>query len=362
MPVSSAPREPGRPLGSRVLRALRMFHVLRGPRGLGLSAVFVVAVTLGTVFPSGAVAARTELRPADDGARIVAVEWLDASTFDITVVSPAVGANEQVRILVPKGWTAEAARTWPVVYAFHGGRDTYVSWTRSSSIKTIASDYDVMVVMPEGDNGSYADWWNYGKGGIPQWEKFHMSEVPQLVERNYHAGLSRACMGNSAGGQGCITYAARHPGFFRYGASFSGILSLRTLGIPLLLTVTNLLNMIDPFRVWGVPGIDDANWRAHDPVELAPQLRGTGLFISSGTNGLPGPLDDGSTIIGGPVELPVGLTNIAFRDRLWELGIPFTDHLYGPGTHSWPYWERELHSAWPLMMQAIGAETAASAA
>jgi S-formylglutathione hydrolase FrmB len=95
-------------------------------------------------------------------------------------------------------------------------------------------------------------------------------------------------MGNSAGGQGCITYAARNPGVFRYGASFSGILSLRSPSIETFLLITNLLNLSDPFRIWGIPLIDDANWRAHDPVELAGRLRGTGLFISSGTTGLPG--------------------------------------------------------------------------
>jgi S-formylglutathione hydrolase FrmB len=330
----------------------------------------VATITLGAVLPAGAVAAQPGLRTADDGARIVSQEWLDTYTFDVTVDSPAIGSHQKVRVLVPRGWTSHSARTWPVVYAFQGGRDTYVSWTRSGGIKAIANTYDVMVVMPEGDDGSYADWWNYGKGGIPQWEKFHMSEVRQLVERNYRASEVRACMGISAGGQGCITYAARNPGIFRYGASFSGVLSLRSPDITTLMMVYHVLNLSDPFRVWGIPGVDDANWRAHDPIALAARLRGTGLFISSGTNGLPGPLDnplngaldDPSTLVGGPLELVVGSTNIAFRKRLRELNIPVTAHIYGPGTHSWPYWRRELGSAWPLMMSAIGATKVASSA
>jgi S-formylglutathione hydrolase FrmB len=329
----------------------------RSLRGLG---TLVAAVTLGAVVPAGAVAARAGLRTADDGARIVSQEWLDSSTFDLTVDSPAIGSEQKVRVLVPRGWSAQPARTWPVLYAFQGGRDTYVSWTRSSDIKSIASEYNVMVVMPEADDGGYADWWNYGKGGIPQWEKFHMSEVLQLVARNYRASGVRACMGLSSGGQGCVTYAARRRGAFRYAASYSGILSLRSPGIPALLMATNLLNAQDPFRIWGIPGIDDANWRAHDPVALAPRLRGIGLYISSGTTGLPGPLDDSNSTVGGAIEVPIGVTNIAFRKRLRELAIPVTAHLYGPGTHSWPYWNREMKSAWPLIMRAIGATRVAS--
>ena len=48
--------------------------------------------------------------------------------------------------------------------------------------------------MPEGANGSYTDWYNYGKGGVPKWETFHTKEVIQLMERNYHAGTARAVM------------------------------------------------------------------------------------------------------------------------------------------------------------------------
>jgi S-formylglutathione hydrolase FrmB len=129
------------------------------------------------------------------------------------VERPLACSDQKVRVLVPKGWSAESTRTWPVLYAYQGGRDTYVSWTRSSDIKTIANKYDAMVVMPEADDGGYADWWNYGKGGIPQWEKFHLSEVLQLVERNYHASDVRACMGLSSGGQGCMTYAGAIPGY-----------------------------------------------------------------------------------------------------------------------------------------------------
>jgi S-formylglutathione hydrolase FrmB len=331
-------------------------------RGLRQLAVVVVAVTLGGVVPAGAGTAATDPRAADDGARIVAQEWLDSATFDFTVDSVAVGSRQKVRVLVPRGWSARSTRTWPVLYAFHGGRDTYVSWTRSSDIKSVASAYGVIVVMPEADDGSYTDWWNYGRGGIPKWETFHMSEVRQLVERNYRASGVRACMGLSSGGQGCVTYAARHRGAFRYAASYSGILSLRSPGIPALLLATDLVNAQDPFRVYGIPGVDDANWRAHDPVALAPRLRGTGLYISSGTTGRPGPLDDGSTVVGGPIEVPIGATNVVFRDRLRRLGIPVTAHLYGPGTHSWPYWNREMKTAWPLLMAAIGATRVASAA
>ena len=40
--------------------------------------------------------------------------------------------------------------------------------------------------------------------------------------------------------------------------------------------------------------------------------------------------------------------------RLEELGIPATVDAYGPGTHAWAYWERGLHAAMPMLLEALG--------
>ena len=37
-----------------------------------------------------------------------------------------------------------------------------------------------------------------------------------------------------------------------------------------------------------------------------------------------------------------------------ELDIPVTVSAYGPGTHTWPYWERGLHEAMPMLLEALG--------
>jgi len=45
----------------------------------------------------------------------------------------------------------------------------------------------------------------------------------------------------------------------------------------------------------------------------------------------------------------------SFLARLQRHHVPVEADLYGDGTHSWPYWERELHRSWPMLMRAIGA-------
>lgn len=310
-------------------------------------------------FPHAPGAEASATVPADDGARITATERLDDRTFDVTVSSPALGDEVKVRVLVPAGWSRDSARRWPVVYAYHGGRDNYVSWTRSTDIEEVSARYGVMVVMPESGNGAFTDWWNYGRGGTPKWETFHVGEVLQLMERNYRAGRIRAAMGISSGATGAMTYAARHPGMFRYVASSSGILHLTRPGIPSVMLFVQgfLTDSGDPFRVWGVPGIDDANWRAHDPYVLAANLRGTGLYVSSGTTGLPGPADHPEPGEEESVqfqEVLCGVTSADFLERLSGLNIPVTSHVYADGWHDWEAWQPEMHRFWPLMMARLG--------
>ncbi|MDL4773291.1 MULTISPECIES: alpha/beta hydrolase [Thermomonosporaceae] len=322
------------------------------------------AVVGATVLPaSPAPAEAAGFAKADTGARVTGYTWLNKgkTAFDFQVRSPSIGSTEHVRVLLPKGWKSNSRQSWPVVYAYHGGRDNWTSWTRkkSTDIEALSRKWGVMVVMPEGANGSYTNWYNGGRGGNPKWEDFHLKEVRQLVERNFHAGGSRAAMGVSSGAQGACSYPGRAPGMFRYAACFSGTLSMSSPGVPSLLMYTNMGNGADPYSIWGIPWIDRNNWDAHDPVKLLPKMRSTRFYVSAGTTGKAGPLDSPSTApwdIGYLSEKAIGPTVKAFAAEARRQGVPITAHIYGNGRHSWPYWQREMHAAWPQMMKTIGAK------
>ncbi|MBE1532852.1 alpha/beta hydrolase [Actinomadura algeriensis] len=311
---------------------------------------------LALVAPPGP-AARASAVPA------ITETWIGPRTLDLSWHSANVDQTVQVRLLLPADWTRSTRETWPVVFALQGGRDDYTSWTRETDIEGLAARYDVMVVMPSGgDNGSYTDWWNGGDGGVPKWETFHTVELIDVLDR-YRAGTRRAVMGASSGGQGAMAYAGRHPGMFDYAASFSGSTHLTMGGMQAFLMFINLIGSgLDAFRIFGVPGLDDANWRAHDPYHLAPNLRGVGLYVSSGTTGLNGPYTPpgGQWRLTQLSEILIGQMNHSFVARLGELGIPVTTHIYGNGWHAWPEWIPEMQKAWPLMMDALDAERTAA--
>ncbi|MFG2003305.1 alpha/beta hydrolase [Spirillospora sp. NPDC048911] len=304
--------------------------------------------------------------PADDGAQITGETWLDSSTVDLTVQSPAVAQTVKVRVRVPQGWQRDAARTWPVVFALGGGdsEDNQATWMDRTDIENVAAQWDALLVMPDPGQAGFTNWYNYGAFGAPAWETFHTDELRQLIERNLRGGDRRAAIGISSGGLGAITMAARHPGLFKYAASYSGLLHITMPGIDTQLLLLNA-GVGDAFRIWGIPVLHGANWRANNPYDLADKLRGTGLYVSSGTTGNRGPLDPTdmtlpeairARLVGGVSEQLTGLTSSAFVTRLRALGIPVTANLYGDGWHQWKYWDREMKTSWPAVMQAINGQ------
>ncbi|GAA1821211.1 alpha/beta hydrolase family protein [Actinomadura chokoriensis] len=293
--------------------------------------------------------------PAKDGAAITELKKVNSRMFDVTIASPALGAAVKTRVMVPKGWTTKSTKTWPVVYAYHGGNDYWTSWSAKGDVAKIIGPYNAMVVMPDGGfNGSYSNWYNGGKGGIPEWETFHTEEVVQLMERNFRAGTTRAAIGLSSGGQGAITYAERHQGMFKYAASYSGPLNITAPGMPVILTS---MNRGAGTAIWGDPILARSNWRAHDATVNVAKLKGIGVYVSCG-NGQPGPYDDPTTppTHGGRVgEQLAGTMNENFVAAAKRAGVPITAHLYGPGMHNWSYWKRELALSWPAIAKSIGA-------
>jgi len=304
-----------------------------------------------------AVAGLAPAAPARAATAVVAERWLDARTVDLTVHSAANNRDYPVRLLVPTGWSRTATRTWPVLYLLHGGNDDYTSWTRETDIEALSATRQVLVVMPEaGRDAVYTDWYNPSGGpNAGRWETFHLTELWNVLQSGYRASNRRAVAGISSGGTGAIAYAARHPGMFTYAAAYSAPLDLFDPILQQVFLQTAADNGDDPKAIWGDPSLQAANWHAHNPEDLAAALRGTGLYLSSGTTGLAGDLDPNG--FWSPVqfgEAVVGVDTARFVGKLYQSLIFPTAHLYGNGTHSWPYWQRELHSSWPAMMTALG--------
>jgi S-formylglutathione hydrolase FrmB len=322
--------------------------------GLSLLACLLLLTPLyGTATAAATSGPDYPTRSADTGAWITGIRTLDERTLDLTVRSRAMGSSVPVRVILPRGWYSERRRTFPVVYMLHGGEDDYTSWTRETDVEALAENSGALVVMPDGGkNGYYSDWYV----GTPRWETFHTSELVRLMERSFRANSSRAVIGLSMGGFGALNYAARHRGMFRYVASMSSYVDLNDPLVRFLLDLSSRVEGTDLHDVWGDPKEHDDIWQSHNPSARPRAFLGTKVHLSSG-NGTPGPLDGGHpfvvTLVGALAEAALPASLSKFAESLRSVGVDVTTDLYEPGTHSWPYWERELHRIWPTVMEEL---------
>ena len=103
-------------------------------------------------------------------------------------------------------------------------------------------------------------------------------------------------------------------------------------------------------RRWGPYLTHEANWRGHNPPDLAPNLRGMAVQLTTGT-GVPCEGDSGVD----RTEAGVSILTTASPSRCNGRGVPYDLVLRPCGTHQWHYWERDL-AAWLPKAMALFAE------
>jgi diacylglycerol O-acyltransferase / trehalose O-mycolyltransferase len=333
--------------------------------------------------PTPGLAAPTTIAPASPGCaprstppvagtlRLVSERPIDRRVTDLTVYSPAMGQSEHVNVLLPLGYDPNGSIRYPVLYLLHGALGGYMNWYTDGTVERLVGRRPLVVVMPDGGyDGSYSDWYGLldGQNGpVPAWETFHVGELIPYIDSHYLVRADRGhrfIAGLSAGGGGATHYAADNPGLFGAVGSFSGANDnleqypiYPTLSEGLWLATDAPGDGPDGHCTWGDPYTQRVVWQDNNPTYLASNLRGTRLWLASG-NGLPGPLDPalgpdptnpgqelanaGGVVADGLTEAEIWDMTKSFVRALNAAGIPHTDYFYGPGTHSWPYWRRDL--------------------
>ncbi|MFZ2177688.1 MAG: alpha/beta hydrolase family protein [Rhodococcus sp. (in: high G+C Gram-positive bacteria)] len=234
------------------------------------------------------------------------------------------------------------------------------TWTQKTDVVGFFADKNVNIVLPIGGTASFYTDWRLPDPtlGVNKWETFLANELPPIIDAAFDGNGVNAVAGVSMGATGAANLATRHPRLYRGLAAYSGCLDNSQPGSRDAVRGTIAFKGGDPVNMWG-PETDPA-WMAHDPTLNAEALRGKQIYISTG-NGLPGPHegaaggDLASTIaVGGPLEAAADVCTRTFEQRLDALGIPATFVYHDYGTHSWPYWQDELRTSWPVLKVALG--------
>lgn len=278
--------------------------------------------------------------------------------------SEALGVGKDVVVYLPAGYDTHGARRWPVFYYLHGLGGEETNWLEGGKLDAAADALalEAIVVMPDGDDGFYADsartvdydaCMKDGAGlAFPQrprratcvrhhkYETYITRDLVGWVDRTYRtiaAREGRAIAGLSMGGFGALHLAMRHRELFAAAASHSGLDALLYGGpfpyepgkAQLVEDVTTWGAQIGPLGAWirGIFGADLATWQGYDPASLAAQLEPgqLALYLDCGTE------DD--------LGLQHGMQYL--HDVLRARGIEHAYHL-GPGKHDFSFWRPRL--------------------
>ena len=298
------------------------------------------------------------------GLHVLGVTRFDERDYNVQVLSPYLGRPINVRLLLPVGYPDHSEERYPTLYLFHGTSGRASDWIDSGGAKQTTAPYPLITIMPEagldGDGGFWFTNWvdRSTTHGPSQFEDYLIRSLIPWVDLNLRTIATRegrAVAGLSQGGYGSAEMAARHPDMFVSMASFSGAPEIErdpdlfAGAIAIIEAIQVGEDHVPPFSELGSPVLDRINWAGHDPATLISNLRGMSIDLWTGM-GFDGPYDQTPSPGGSAIEGAVYESTQHFYDHLVAEGIPAYYDNYVYGTHSFPYWARDLRAYVPMMM------------
>ncbi|GAB3900879.1 alpha/beta hydrolase [Spirosoma agri] len=254
-----------------------------------------------------------------------------AKVDSLDVPSAIMKKNLRAVVVLPDAYASSARNktTYPVLYLLHGGYGHFNDWITKTPDKTLihrlTDQYNLIIVMPEGDVFSY-----YLDSPVvkdSQFETYLTKEVIDKIDNSYRTirtPKGRAITGLSMGGYGALYLATRHPDLYCAAGSMSGALNLdmNTWKLP----PDAFKNIRAEFeKILGSFSQSPDGWAAYSVVNMADKMK---------TNGLKLVIDCG-------VDDFLIEPNRELHRRLVFNQTPH-DYSERPGGHSWEFWQNAL--------------------
>ncbi|MCA1815002.1 MAG: esterase family protein [Acidobacteria bacterium] len=251
--------------------------------------------------------------------------------------SKLVGAALPYNVALPPDYDlkSSAQTRYPVLYLLHGLAGSADDWVSSRAhLADYAARYSMIIVVPEGKDGWYTD----GAVANEKYETYFVAELLPDVARRFRTietRDARAIAGLSMGGYGALKFGLKYPDKFIFAASMSG-----ALGAASWHAEDALPAFVKP-SIARVYGAADSPVRAPNDiyklVREMPTERVASLpyfYLDCGT------------------EDSLLSYNRDFAALLVEKKIPH-EYRQLPGTHSWPYWDRQVQEVLRLAAQRL---------
>ncbi|WP_280444450.1 alpha/beta hydrolase [Nocardia brasiliensis] len=289
----------------------------------------------------------------------------DGRLWHLKVYSAAMDTEIAVDVQRPANESVPA----PNLYMLNGldGGEGTASWQAQTKALEWLADKPVNVIQPIGGRASYYTDWRQRDPvlGLNKWRTFFTEELPPLLDKALQSTGRNALTGLSTSGTSVLQLAEAKPGLWKAVAAYSGCAQMADpAGRQFVKFAVETWSGGSTDNMYGPA--DSPLWAANDPVLNAEKLRGTLLYISSGSGipvledvnyylgKAPGPTGAVNLGLGVIIEAAVNGCTANLKNRLDSLQIPATYQFNPVGTHYWPYWEEALHNSWPLLAEGMG--------
>lgn len=251
-----------------------------------------------------------------------------ASVDSLDIPSMAMNKTYKAAVVLPTSY-AKNKSSYPVLYLLHGGSGHFRDWLTSTPdkmlVKNLADQYNIIIVMPEGETFSWYLNSKFDKGS--QFESYITEDVITTIDKTYRTvanNKGRVITGLSMGGHGSLYLATRHPNLFCAAGSMSGGLDLNSSKWKIAPEFAK--NVKDRFeKVLGRDTTTSTLYADNSVVNMADKMKANNL----------------------PLIIDCGVDDFLLepnRELHRRLVYNNTKHDYTehPGGHAWEYWENSL--------------------
>ena len=246
-----------------------------------------------------------------------------AKIDSLEIPSVVMNKTYKAAIVLPNSYAKGKSR-YPVVYLLHGAYGHFRDWLKktpnANAVKDIADQYNIIIVMPEGETFSFYIDSPVNKDS--QFETYITSEVISKIDKTYRTVAEkkgRAISGLSMGGHGALYLSAKHPDLFAAAGSMSGAVDMG--GMPDSQENTN--RKMAP--IFGTQGVTAEMLASYSVMNMIDKMK---------ANRMPLVIDCGVSDF--LIE-----SNRELHRRLVYYQVQH-DYTERPGSHTWDYWENSL--------------------
>ncbi|HEY0765292.1 MAG TPA: alpha/beta hydrolase family protein [Pyrinomonadaceae bacterium] len=239
--------------------------------------------------------------------------------------SKLINATLPYNVILPTDYDTSTTTRYPVLYLLHGLTGHYSDWIARTNVADYASEYRMIVVMPEGNNSWYID----SVGVVnDKYESYVLNELIPDVQQRYRtieARYGRSIAGLSMGGYGALKFGLKSSSTFVFAASMSGAFGVTRFNEK----EVGGERFADSLKLFGAVGSETR--LSNDLFDIVAKLTPTRVaslpyfYFDCGT-------EDSALIFPSNRELAALMFEKKIPHEFREL----------PGDHSWAYWDRQV--------------------